>query len=92
MVFAAAQNVAGIDAVASIIMNVLIFGAFGLKTPFTPQNCLFGGDLTPLMKININEIQKGTNGCENTWFEPLSVKIAAKLTCIPTEETDRAAK
>jgi len=63
-----------------------------LENAFYAPKLFVWGDLTPLMKININEIQKGTNGCENTWFEPLSVKIAAKLTCIPTEETDRAAK
>ena len=60
--------------------KVLIFCVFGLKTPIHAPKIGVFGDLTPLVGSNINvTIKKGTNGCEMTLFEPLSVKIAPKL-------------
>ena len=60
-----------------------------VKSPKTPK-LWFWGDLTPLVGSNINVTTKGTNGCEIMLFEPLSVKIAPKLTCSCDEEqTDR---
>jgi len=60
-------------------MKVLIFCAFGLKTPIHVPEIGFLGDFTPLVGSNINVTPKGTNGCEITSFKPLSVKIAPKL-------------
>jgi len=40
-------------------MKVLIFCAFGLKTPIhAPKIGFFGGDLTPLIRSNINVTTK----------------------------------
>jgi len=60
-------------------MKVLIFYAFGLKTPIHAPKIGVLGDLTPLVGSNINVTSKGTNGCETTSFEPLTVKIGPKL-------------
>jgi len=44
---------------------------------------------TATVVLQILLFTKGTNGCENTSKEPLSVKIAPKtVTCSPDEETD----
>jgi len=46
VVFITVQNLAGIDAVVSI-MQVLIFNEFGLKMPIHAPNGCFRGNFTP---------------------------------------------
>ena len=61
-------------------MQILIFCEFGMKTPIhDPKMGVFGG-CDPLNgRLSHRDPPKGTNGCRNTSYEPLSAKIAQKM-------------
>jgi len=59
-------------------VKVLLFCAFGLKTPIhSPKIGGFGGFLPLKWRAVTTEFSKGTCGCENTSFGAKIVKIGA---------------
>jgi len=78
VVFIAVQNLVAIDAV---VLTICMFFDFmsGLKMPIHAAKMGFLGGLTHYMGAISSQPPKGTSGCRNTSYEPLSVKITLKM-------------
>jgi len=79
VVFIAVQNLVGIDAVVLIICMFFDFTSLAWKRLFTPPKWFFWGIWPPKRGAILTRPPKGTNGCRNTSYDPLSVKIALKM-------------
>ena len=79
VVFIAVQNLVGINAVDLIICVFFNFTSLAWKRLFTPPKMGFLGIWPPNWGPISLRPRRGTNGCRNTSYEPLSVKIALKM-------------